>query len=262
MSEESAFLEALKANPADDTARLVYADWLDEHGEPQKAEYLRLVAAIALREDRLEVAGESQSLLVAAKALPEDWRAAAGSRFSLILDRWTTDKIRAIKWIREVTGDGLAEAKDASERLPHTLFQCARYELAWGVHASALRVGNLEVRIASCPTDLPPADAVYEIGATFHIFTAPPRRRGMAAQAGRDARAALAAALASAGIDGAEAVAQARTGEWAVVASGLTLQQARDRVFALGHLLPPFDSSRGWAIWISRRVTPTAPTQE
>ena len=31
----------MKANPADDTARLVYADWLDEHGEPAKTEYLR-----------------------------------------------------------------------------------------------------------------------------------------------------------------------------------------------------------------------------
>lgn len=38
MSEEAPFLAALKANPADDTARRVYADWLDEHDEPAKAE--------------------------------------------------------------------------------------------------------------------------------------------------------------------------------------------------------------------------------
>ena len=50
MSDEAAFLEALKANPADDTTRLVYADWLDEHGEPAKAEYLRLVAAVVRQE--------------------------------------------------------------------------------------------------------------------------------------------------------------------------------------------------------------------
>jgi uncharacterized protein (TIGR02996 family) len=47
MSEEAAFLMALKASPADDTARLVYADWLDDHDQPQKAEYLRLVAELA-----------------------------------------------------------------------------------------------------------------------------------------------------------------------------------------------------------------------
>ncbi len=32
-AEETAFLAAICADPADDTTRLVYADWLDEHGE-------------------------------------------------------------------------------------------------------------------------------------------------------------------------------------------------------------------------------------
>ena len=51
MSDEAAFLEVLKANPADDTARLVYADWLDEHDEPLKAEYLRLTHAYVTEEE-------------------------------------------------------------------------------------------------------------------------------------------------------------------------------------------------------------------
>jgi uncharacterized protein (TIGR02996 family) len=42
MSDEAAFLRAIQANPTDATAKLVYADWLDEHGESEKAEYLRL----------------------------------------------------------------------------------------------------------------------------------------------------------------------------------------------------------------------------
>lgn len=42
MSEEAAFLRAIQANPAETTAKLVYADWLDEHGESERAEYLRL----------------------------------------------------------------------------------------------------------------------------------------------------------------------------------------------------------------------------
>src|SRR5438046_319198 len=41
MSEESAFLRAIQANPTDTTAKLVYADWLDEHGESEKAQYVR-----------------------------------------------------------------------------------------------------------------------------------------------------------------------------------------------------------------------------
>jgi uncharacterized protein (TIGR02996 family) len=44
MSEEAAFLRAIQANQADTTAKLVYADWLDEHGEPERAEYLRVLA--------------------------------------------------------------------------------------------------------------------------------------------------------------------------------------------------------------------------
>src|SRR5688572_1051820 len=49
MSEESAFLRAIQANPTDATAKLVYADWLDEHGESEKAEYLRLDATVQAR---------------------------------------------------------------------------------------------------------------------------------------------------------------------------------------------------------------------
>ncbi|VTS02303.1 Repeat-companion domain protein OS=Isosphaera pallida (strain ATCC 43644 / DSM 9630 / IS1B) GN=Isop_0391 PE=4 SV=1: LRR_6 [Gemmata massiliana] len=42
MSEHDAFLRAICANPDDDTARLVFADWLQEHGEPDRAEFIRL----------------------------------------------------------------------------------------------------------------------------------------------------------------------------------------------------------------------------
>jgi uncharacterized protein (TIGR02996 family) len=41
-SEQNALLEAIFATPDDDTPRLVYADWLDEHGEPEYAEFIRL----------------------------------------------------------------------------------------------------------------------------------------------------------------------------------------------------------------------------
>src|SRR5262245_28957102 len=45
MSEE-AFIRGLLENPEDDTLRLVYADWLEEHGD-NRSEFLR--AAIAVR---------------------------------------------------------------------------------------------------------------------------------------------------------------------------------------------------------------------
>ena len=40
--EERSFLDAILADPADDTVRLVYADWLEEHGRPERAEFIRL----------------------------------------------------------------------------------------------------------------------------------------------------------------------------------------------------------------------------
>lgn len=39
--EQAAFLRAICDEPADDTARLVYADWLEEHGERERAFYIR-----------------------------------------------------------------------------------------------------------------------------------------------------------------------------------------------------------------------------
>jgi len=45
VSEQDALLEAIFATPVEDTPRLVYADWLDEHGEGVYAEFIRLQIA-------------------------------------------------------------------------------------------------------------------------------------------------------------------------------------------------------------------------
>jgi uncharacterized protein (TIGR02996 family) len=41
LSQHEAFLRAIFDNPEDDTARLVYADFLQEHGEDHRAEFIR-----------------------------------------------------------------------------------------------------------------------------------------------------------------------------------------------------------------------------
>ena len=41
MTEEAALLAAIRDNLADDTPRLVYADWLQEHGQQDRAEFIR-----------------------------------------------------------------------------------------------------------------------------------------------------------------------------------------------------------------------------
>ncbi|VTU00198.1 Repeat-companion domain TIGR02996 OS=Singulisphaera acidiphila (strain ATCC BAA-1392 / DSM 18658 / VKM B-2454 / MOB10) GN=Sinac_4455 PE=4 SV=1: LRR_6: LRR_6 [Gemmataceae bacterium] len=42
MSDEDALLGAIRDDPDDDTPRLVYADWLQENGDPERAEFIRL----------------------------------------------------------------------------------------------------------------------------------------------------------------------------------------------------------------------------
>jgi uncharacterized protein (TIGR02996 family) len=48
-ASHSGFLRAIAAAPEDDVHRLVYADWLDEHGEPERAELIRLQCEDAQR---------------------------------------------------------------------------------------------------------------------------------------------------------------------------------------------------------------------
>jgi uncharacterized protein (TIGR02996 family) len=41
VSDRASFMAAIRANPADDLPRLVYADWLDENGEGERAKAIR-----------------------------------------------------------------------------------------------------------------------------------------------------------------------------------------------------------------------------
>src|SRR5262245_26328 len=47
MTNHEALLQALRASPADDGLRLVYADWLEEQGESERAEFVRVHHALA-----------------------------------------------------------------------------------------------------------------------------------------------------------------------------------------------------------------------
>lgn len=49
--EERAFLSALIENVEDDTTRLVYADWLEENDDPNRAEFIRLQIELAPLEE-------------------------------------------------------------------------------------------------------------------------------------------------------------------------------------------------------------------
>jgi uncharacterized protein (TIGR02996 family) len=47
MSDEKALLAAIWEYPHDDTVRLVYADWLQENGQPERAEFIRVQLELA-----------------------------------------------------------------------------------------------------------------------------------------------------------------------------------------------------------------------
>lgn len=45
MSDEAALLAAILAHPDEDTPRLMFADWLQENGQPERAEFIRIQCA-------------------------------------------------------------------------------------------------------------------------------------------------------------------------------------------------------------------------
>src|SRR5215217_4715089 len=71
MSQQDAFLSAIREAPDDDTPRLVLADWLEDHGDPDRAEFIRVQC-------RLAPGGE---------ALDPEVRAALQARQQALLDR-------------------------------------------------------------------------------------------------------------------------------------------------------------------------------
>jgi uncharacterized protein (TIGR02996 family) len=67
MNEEQAFLQEIEKNPNDDTSRLVYADWLDERGDPRAA-YLRAEVTLAAVDPKSPDADEPRRRLMDARA--------------------------------------------------------------------------------------------------------------------------------------------------------------------------------------------------
>jgi uncharacterized protein (TIGR02996 family) len=47
MSDHQALLQSILDQPEDETRRLIYADWLEEHGDPDRASFVRVQCALA-----------------------------------------------------------------------------------------------------------------------------------------------------------------------------------------------------------------------
>jgi uncharacterized protein (TIGR02996 family) len=79
VTPDDAFLQDIIDSPDDDTPRLIYADWLEEHDQPERAEFIRVQCelarlsdddgpALSERRDKLEA---TERLLL--KAHLEEW---------------------------------------------------------------------------------------------------------------------------------------------------------------------------------------------
>jgi uncharacterized protein (TIGR02996 family) len=119
MEEEAAFLRAIADAPEDDATRLVYADWLEERGDPRSA-YVRVATRAAGRvragrpwDDLKASFGDACS------AAPVEWRRQVGPWFDVVL-RSTPPAhvIGVIVAIKELTDRRLAEIKEMVYRVP------------------------------------------------------------------------------------------------------------------------------------------------
>jgi uncharacterized protein (TIGR02996 family) len=112
-SDEQAFMNAIAAHPGDDTARLVYADWLDDHDQAEKAAFVR--AAVRIRQDTATVAAGMNKL-------PPGWLGQIMGSYAVILSSWPSNrKVQVVKAIRDATGWGLGESVYAAENLPRKI---------------------------------------------------------------------------------------------------------------------------------------------
>lgn len=155
MHTDEIFLAKLAEEPADDTTRLVYADWLDEQGDSlsvMKAEFLRLSVRLASAKGRRgwKTARRKRLQQLAAK-LDTDWLAVvsrlsienchgkrAGEeslvRFEYLCDRRWEDL--------QPTGDRAVRFCDACRQNVHycdTIMEARRH--AWKGHCIAVDLG-------------------------------------------------------------------------------------------------------------------------
>ena len=56
MTHDEAFIQAIREAPHEDAPRLIYADWLEEHGQADRAEFIRVQGRLARMPDAVEQA--------------------------------------------------------------------------------------------------------------------------------------------------------------------------------------------------------------
>jgi uncharacterized protein (TIGR02996 family) len=109
--KEQAFFDALDKDPNDDIARLVWADQLQELGDP-RGEYLRLEVQVHTATRRMEELRQQ---------LDPRWLRSVARTWAIKIFSFPRERIiETIKVIREATNCGLKDAKDVVNRITAT----------------------------------------------------------------------------------------------------------------------------------------------
>ena len=106
LPESPAFLAAIAANPDDDLPRLVYADWLDENGDPDRAEFIRIQIELAKLPGhdfrRVDLLERERELLVTHRS---EWRLPEFPDRVQVFHRGFVDRVEApAEWLLDHPG--------------------------------------------------------------------------------------------------------------------------------------------------------------
>lgn len=120
-ADELALLRGVEAAPDDDLPRLVYADWLDEHGRHARAEFIRVQCERASTERRLPT-------------MTLDEKCVAGPRRGWLLSRQReliqTSPIESLGLETVNSQDDLSDWRDWGRKVPETYSRGFQMELS------------------------------------------------------------------------------------------------------------------------------------
>jgi uncharacterized protein (TIGR02996 family) len=132
-SEERALLEAIHDDPRPDDRRLIYADWLDDHGQPEYAEFVRLQLEHGeWRPTALKIASDRE--LELRRAFGWEWA------------RWRSCGLNEFYYYRGLPLPALGLDRCTPSRLANLIANMnPRYRLVLRIeHGDFLRPGELE----------------------------------------------------------------------------------------------------------------------
>jgi anti-anti-sigma factor len=124
---DEAFLETIRDEPEDDAVRLIYADWLDEQGQPERAEFIRLqIERARLPADSPQMPGMCAREREFLDCHGREW---AGAVCPLV-ERYVFHR----GFVEEVTLSWMGLAEHSRELAQRALVRRLRVRPTWGIN--------------------------------------------------------------------------------------------------------------------------------